>query len=72
MESVFPPLEVTLYDFSYRYYNLAQPSEMSDIGNQLPQDEGAKQPLIVERVCVGTPATEQGPSTQPASTDRER
>ena len=57
---------------SYRYYNFAQPSEMSDIGNQLPQDEGAKQPLIVERVCVGTPATEQGPSTQPASTDRER
>ena len=44
---------------------------MSATGNQLPQDEGAKQPLIVERVCVGTPATEQGPSTQPASTNRE-
>ena len=44
---------------------------MSATGNQLPQDEGAKQPLIMERVCVGTPATEQGPSTQPALTNRE-
>ena len=43
---------------------------MSAIGNQLPQDEGAKQPLIMERVYVGTPATEQGPRTQPAWTAR--